>query len=363
MRPVNPDRDLCLSHIDGQTSLLKNPLTLLPPFHLVALNMSQSNNPSFHQLSPSESSHIFTTNVLPIDVTPFPRSPTPSKPYALLALGQTGAGKTLLVPPLLTALKRHGRNPAHLIADVYKTYHPSYFELPPKLASQACSKDARIWLEMAVRAACERRVDVLIESACRQPEDFIGLVEILREAGYEISVVVLAVPYALSRLGILVRYFEKLPESGSRGLGVRLTPTKVHDDSHKGLFEAAEWLDRKENLVNRCIVVRRGNLVAFVAQRDAEASINGSIAEALRRERERPLTDTERVIARDGLERLAKLPEAEEASAEVKVLLEPLLVSEESANQEFPELWPLQLTGDDIKEEENILRMKLFGLH
>ena len=311
--------------------------------------MSQEAQPpiSSYQLSQADSSRILTTQILPVDIEPLPPSPTLDRPYALLALGQTGAGKTLLVPPLLASLRNHGRKPAHLIADVYKTHHPQYFSLPGKIASQACSKDARIWLEGAVDAACRRRLDVLIESACRHPSDFTALVQILSRAGYRITVVVLAVPYALSRLGVLVRYYEKLPESGSRGLGVRLTPTRVHDDSYDGLMKAAEWLD-EEGLADGCVVLRRGGLLGFVNSRAA-----GGVAEALARERERPLTETETEVATEGLKILRRIPEAEAALAEVQALLEPLLSSEAEQHGGFPEL--KNLLGKDGLADDDIL--------
>lgn len=42
------------------------------------------------------------------------------QPIAVFVVGQTGAGKTRLAADLLGAIQ--GRQPAHLIADVYKTY-------------------------------------------------------------------------------------------------------------------------------------------------------------------------------------------------------------------------------------------------
>lgn len=41
-------------------------------------------------------------------------------PIAVFVVGQTGAGKTRLAADLLGAIQ--GRQPAHLIAEVYKTY-------------------------------------------------------------------------------------------------------------------------------------------------------------------------------------------------------------------------------------------------
>lgn len=42
------------------------------------------------------------------------------QPIAVLVVGQTGAGKTRLAADLLDAIQ--GRQPAHFIADVFKTY-------------------------------------------------------------------------------------------------------------------------------------------------------------------------------------------------------------------------------------------------
>ncbi len=79
---------------------------------------------------------------------------------------------------------------------------------------------------MACEHAVAQRLDVLVESACRHPDDFCRLAEIFRAGGYKIRVAIMAVPEALSRLGILVRYYRNLPEAQSRGLPLRLTPKK-----------------------------------------------------------------------------------------------------------------------------------------
>ncbi|KAB5570749.1 zeta toxin domain-containing protein, partial [Coniochaeta sp. 2T2.1] len=226
---------------------------------------------SSYILSPSASRHIFTTEILPQELIPVLQlhHQTPNlQPLAVLIVGQTGAGKTRLAPLLLSAMRTTRPNrgpPAHFIADTYKAYHPSYTSIlstNPSLASAATGTDARRWLTMACEYAAERKLDVLVESACRHPDDFCTLAALFHEKGYGVAVAILAVPEALSRLGILVRFHMDLPEAKSGRLPLRLTPRKVHDDSYKGLEEAARFVD-EGGAVDGVVVVRRGNGVAY----------------------------------------------------------------------------------------------------
>ncbi|OHW91247.1 zeta toxin family protein [Colletotrichum incanum] len=303
---------------------------------------------SHYILSDSESKEIFNTKILPTDLPQSLTShPTRSRPLAVLIVGQTGAGKTRTAPAVLNAMT-HIHPPVHLIADVYKAHHPSYLGLldsaNPAHASPATGPDARKWLAMAAAKAITRKLDVLLESACRHPDDFRQLARMFGEAGYRVEVVVMAVPAALSRLGILHRFYERLPEAGSGGLPIRLTPVKVHDDSYGGLMSVAEWIDGV-NCVDRVLVVRRGNMVAFADERAEDGKLQGKVAEEVRRERERPLTEEERGFAAKDLERLA----ARDANLAEQVmgLLEPLLKEEDHAH---PELRPLVFPPNGPRE-------------
>ncbi|RXW13094.1 hypothetical protein EST38_g12762 [Candolleomyces aberdarensis] len=295
---------------------------------------------SHHILPESESRRIFTTEILPADLPPtLTPHPSRGRPLAVLIVGQTGAGETRTALPILSAMTRT-HPPAHFIADVYKAHHPAYLSLlesdSPAHASPATSPDARKWLAMAAAEAISRKLDVLLESACRHPDDFRELARMFGEAQYRVEVVVMAVPAALSRLGILHRFHEKLPEAGSGNLPIRLTPVKVHDDSYRGLMSVAEWIDEVD-FVDRVSVVRRGNMVAFSDEKAQGSRLQSKVAEALTKERERPLTPEERSSAVKDLEKL----EARNAklAGEVKALLEPLLRDEVEG---YPELRPLE---------------------
>lgn len=300
---------------------------------------------SSYRLSDHDINHVFQTEILPAELSDVPPSPSP-KPLAVLAVGQTGAGKTRLSPAILSALGAASRSPAHFIADTYKTYHPSFARLmqtAPHLASPATSDDARRWLAMAAVEATERRLDVVLESACRHPDDFTSLARIFHDAGYRVEVAVLAVPEALSRLGILTRYYEKLPEAQTRNLPVRLTPTKVHDDSYQGLLHVATFLDDSRT-ADQVVMLRRGNLVVYEEEKGSDGKMRGGIADAVRRERDRPLTEDEARIAMEDVRKLSEMAQASEQLAVVRELLQPLIGQEaEKRRAQYPPMRPLVL--------------------
>ncbi|KAK2605324.1 hypothetical protein N8I77_008170 [Diaporthe amygdali] len=190
------------------------------------------------------------------------------QPVVIFVVGQTGAGKTRLAGDLFGALK--ARQPAHFIPDVFKTYHPEYttiIKTAPHLASSATNTDARKWLDQATKWAINRKVDVLIESACRHPDDFGSLISAFHDEGYRTLVALMAVPECLSLLGTMVRYYKRLPEAQSANIPLRLTPRKVHYETYAkflqdGILAAADFIDNSTTATN-VIVVRRNNLVAY----------------------------------------------------------------------------------------------------
>lgn len=324
---------------------------------------------SAYRLPDADSQRIFHSEILPAEL-PQPDAQPPlslassSTPLALLAVGQTGAGKTLLAQTLLGPLRLlrgpTSPPPAHLIADTYKTYHPQYARLilsTPNLASPATGFDARRWLAMAAREVVRRRADVLLESACRHPDDFVQLARIFHQAEYRVEVVLLAVPAPLSRLGILVRFYEKLPEGQSRTLPVRLTPTKVHDDSYAGLLDAAAFLDEAD-VADQVLVMRRGNLVAYGEEKGADGRMSrgGGVAAALRRERERPLTQEEMKTAMEDIQKLSTHSASDQVE-QVMAMLQPLINDSGGAQGCFPELAPLEFGrgGQQDGQKRNVL--------
>ena len=304
-------------------------------------------------LSEESSQHIFTTEIVPQELSSvlhLHHKSDGKQPLAVLIVGQTGAGKTRLAPVLLDAMTSLDRTPAHFIADTYKAYHPSYAQIldtKPALASAATGTDARRWLTMACEFAAQHRLDVLVESACRHPDDFCSLAALFREAGYRVAVAVLAVPEALSRLGILVRFHMNLPEAQSGRLPLRLTPKKVHDDSYAGMVEAARFVDESD-AADEVVVVRRGNGVAYENTRGegGKWEREAGAVRALEGERRRPLSKEESEAVEEGLARLGKVSGdgLEELIMEIRQLVDAMAAGPSMGKEEsegFPKLVPL----------------------
>ena len=223
---------------------------------------------------------------------------------------------------------------------------------------------------------------MLLESACRHPGDFAALAAAFGKGedgggggggggGYRVEVVFMAVPAGLSRLGILTRFFEGKMEGTGR-LGVRLTPRRTHDESFEAVLEAGRWVDDGggggEGLVDQVVVLRRGNMVAFGAERErnvegregdgtgVRGGFGGRVVEAVERERRRRLTNDEKDAAIADLQRLEGVEDAREVLAEVKGLLEPLMDGGKDGD-EFPELRPLLFPGDGGNGGNNVLKL------
>lgn len=314
--------------------------------------------PETWKLSLQRQLDIFHSEILPRELRPymhFHHKHDRKQPLAVLIVGQTGAGKTRLAPVLSQAMVDINRTPAHFIADTYKTYHPHYatcLRMAPENASILAGLDARVWLTMACACAIDNRLDVLVESACRHPDDFCKLAQIFHEGGYNVRVAILAVPEALSRLGILVRYHRNLPEAQPRGLPLRLTPKKVHDDSYAGLAYAAKFLDEDPS-VDSVIVVRRNNMLAY---RNDRSNASGrkwqagpGALRALEVERTRQLSPEETRVAFEDIEELKKLhdPKLDAEIKEIEQLIANLGAGEDG---QFPALEPLN-SADFVTRE------------
>ncbi|KAH8198695.1 hypothetical protein TruAng_007154 [Truncatella angustata] len=327
------------------------------------------NDLSIFTLNDTDSTKIFEQQIVPEELKRFEEQRSShicrETPLAVFVVGQTGAGKTLTAPAIKEVIRARRGEPAHFIADTYKTYHPGYSRLlaeRPALASPATGTDARRWLSMAAAYAIERRIDVLVESACRHPQDFADLAQAFHLGRYRVEVAIMAVPEALSRLGILTRFYERLPEAGSRGLPVRLTPRRVHDESLNGLVEAAQFVDAAL-VVDQVVVLRRDNLVAYSNERIGGVWKEPAItAETLLFERQRPLPEREQVFSIRDLKSLHSreagglLPQLDE----IRSLLNKL---EDGSSARALRHLVLPVISADVSQHDDVVPDLRLGLH
>ncbi len=97
----------------------------------------------------------------------------------------------------------------------------------------------------------------------RQPSEFAEPAARFRAAGYRVEVAVLAVPEALSRLGILDRYSQQVQKFGYG----RVINSAVHDACYEGVLRETEAIDRGDVVVDAVSVFRRGPQTLSTNQR------------------------------------------------------------------------------------------------
>jgi predicted ABC-type ATPase len=247
-------------------------------------------DPRRYLLSEAAARRIFEEEILPEELA----AGTPqAAPCVVFVAGQPGAGKTTTTEAVIDRLRARG-TPIVVNSDFYKPYHPEYGRLlaeDDKTAAVYTSLDGRRWTAMAEQDLMDRRIDIVIETTMRVRGYFIEQARLFAEAGYQTEAMIMAVPEAMSRLGIVARYHEQVQATGHG----RFTPRANHDASYAGVLHAAAEID-EHYLVDVVAVYRRGNELLYgnelqgpatwkqppgtVAAIEAERSQTWSVAQA-----------------------------------------------------------------------------------
>lgn len=217
-------------------------------------------------LSDARNEQIFQDLIVPAEYAGYPAQATP---VVVFVAAQTGAGKTNTALMVEEALERRG-GAINIDLDVLKPYHPKYPSLmaaDDTTAGAYTSIDGRRWMQKAQKWAITHRVDVIMESAMRLPDEFDQPARRFAAAGYRVEVAFLAVPAALSRLGVLDRYWQQV---AAHGHGRPIDPT-IHDACYTAIHREAEAIDAGTVPVHVTSVVRRGNTALYLNSRGPAA--------------------------------------------------------------------------------------------
>jgi UDP-N-acetylglucosamine kinase len=253
-----------------------------------------------HRLAEAEHERIFRQEIALSELAGLTRQ---EHPVAVFVGGQPGAGKTATTAVILDRLRARG-GPAHICGDLYKPYHPTYDQLmaaDEATAGAYTRLDARAWHTKAEAYARDQRADVVIETALSGPGGFTDPAAAFRAAGYRIEVAALAVPAALSRLGIMARYADQLAAHGHG----RMVATDNHDTCYDGILDTAAQIDAGR-LADVVQVLRRGNHLVHANHLSpaGDWATGPRMREAIETERDRPWTPGE---ARDFLHATQRL--------------------------------------------------------
>lgn len=133
----------------------------------------------------------------------------------------------------------------------------------PEVTAQA----AGAWARMSSDYLRERQASVVFETTFRQPDAVVATAKEFRDAGYRVEVRALAVPEAVSRLGVLSRYAEQVRD---QGVG-RWTPQAFHDAAAEQMPKSLERVIA-EGHVDRVLVVDRAGRAVYTADIEATAA-------------------------------------------------------------------------------------------
>jgi hypothetical protein len=214
-------------------------------------------DPRRYLLSDAASASIFDEEIVPAELS---AGVGVDRPVVVFVAGQPGAGKTRTTETVVAGFAVRG-SAIVVNSDFYKPYHPRYQELletDDRTAAAYTSLDGRRWMAQAEAYLLRRRVNTVIETTMRDPGDFVEPADLFRGAGYRVEVAILAVPAALSRLGIVARYHQQVQAAGHG----RLTERTNHDACYAGVVRTAEHLDARA-LAHSVAVYRRGNHLLY----------------------------------------------------------------------------------------------------
>ena len=211
----------------------------------------QSQEIESYQLSPEENERIFRRVIVPIELDPVA---VQEQPIAVILLGQPGAGKSATADQVRDVFGTDGF--VEVDSDLYKPYHPRYeqvLRLDDKLMAAAIGPDGRAWMAKVQDYVRAHRLNALVHEIAEDPDRVIATARSYKDAGYQVALLVLAVPEGISRQGILDRYFTQVED---RGVGRLSVPEKAAL-SYARIPECAARLEG-ELLADAVAVFRRG---------------------------------------------------------------------------------------------------------
>jgi hypothetical protein len=210
-----------------------------------------------HDLPEAQREDIFQRLIVPEVL--LANDPDPQdQPDVVLLGGQPGAGKSSTAHLYEREFATRGRL-VWVTWDDFRPYHPAYEHLlaeRPEEMPDATRATARWWQARAATYLRERRYNVLLEGGFREPQGVMATAQQFAEAGYDVRIAVVAVPAALSRLGIIERYAGQIVRAGTG----RWTTAASHDADYQGVPEVLH-LAQDSPAIHRITVLTRDGRV------------------------------------------------------------------------------------------------------
>ncbi|RYN12766.1 Zeta toxin family protein [Bifidobacterium animalis subsp. animalis] len=181
---------------------------------------------------------------------------TSNNPVTVFLGGQPGAGKTK--GQMLTLRLHPEERLLPIIGDDYRQYHPDYRRLvkdDPLAMPDVTAYASGRWTGMVVAWADAHQVSCIIEGTWRNRNTVLNEARHAHLIGRATHAVLVAVPPAISRLGILERYYL----DRERGLEARWTPPQAHEDTVEALTHNVPFIATSGVMDRLTVIDRAGN--------------------------------------------------------------------------------------------------------
>lgn len=240
-------------------------------------------------LSEAANEQIFQQQIVPLFLD---GATAQEHPIVVIVGGQTGAGKTSVTAMIKQAFGSSDKF-VNINMDFYNPLHPSYQRWRSQDENTASAKlrpDGERWWNKAQAYAIEHRLNVVLESAMHTKSEFEDIAQRFHDAGYRVEIAIVAVPAALSRLGILSRYQRECQEVGHG----RLIEPAIHDACYAGVLRGAIAVD-SGRLAHSAFAFRRNGEVLYSNHTDLDGNwaASPSLARSITAEFHRTWTPAE----------------------------------------------------------------------
>ena len=199
--------------------------------------MDQTEKEKF-RLSKEEHNRIYKQ----IEEVVFQNTSTSKKPIAIIAGGQSGAGKGALISYSKRQVENSGRNIIIITTDEYKPFHPRAIELAKKYPTdyvEIIEQDAGEWTGQILKKAIDEKYNFIFEGTLKN-ERILERIKELKQNGFTVIVRALAVPKLESLLSIHERYQNQIERLGFG----RLISVEHHNSAYEGVPNTIDAIEK-----------------------------------------------------------------------------------------------------------------------
>lgn len=222
-------------------------------------------------------------------------STTPAdEPRVVILGGQPGAGKSNLIKLAQQEIFK-GDSVATINGDDYREAHPHSKQILKENDKEYATNtdpDVREWTRRLLDSAIKNKRNIIFEGTMRNPQPLMSTIEHIKEQGYKIDIMIMAVQEKVSRLGVIDRY-EKQKERNGYG---RLTSMESHDEAARNLPNTAAEIEQKSPIDSISVYNRACECLYRNDHCQEKTSPGKDVKTAIRSEVLRPLSVEEQEI-------------------------------------------------------------------